>query len=208
MNSTDLENLYIKIDGRISLVAGFTEDLDLIKIIKGCRLKPYSIFTETFTPGTKFEPHWVDEFGNSLKFDGKIPRIQLNSIISENTKISTDLFFGNSIRTTAKNSKLAFIASGVHFDKDIHIVALYGQDEYLRVFIHNKKWSRISPLLLGMNTLHMLYNSMNSILITEMDKRKLDILLHFDVDKCAMTSLPARRDIISRFNNEIITSIF
>lgn len=207
MHSTDLENLYNKIEGHILLIGAYTNDASLIKIIKSCRLKPYSIFTNGFIPGTRFEKHWVDEFGNSLLFDNKTSRIIMNDThIIDHTKISTDLFFGNSINATAKNSKFALVARGKHFEKDIYVVALYGQDEYLRAFIYNGKWSRISPLLLGLDALRELFKNIDSPWITEIDKRRLDFSLHFDVDKCITTSLPPKQSMVLYFDNEIITN--
>jgi len=205
LNNTDLENLYVKIDGSISLVAAFTQDDSFIKIIRSCRLKPYSVFTKDFKPGTRLENHWVDEFGNSLQFEKTVPRILLNDTkISENTKISTDLFHGASINTTADNSSDAFIVSGKFFDKDFYIVAFYGQDEYLRAFIYNKRWTRISPLLLGLNTLRELFRSVGKRM-TEIDKKRLDIVLHFDVERCVATSLPMKEGMPLSFNKEILT---
>lgn len=206
MQSTDLESLYNKIEGHILLVGAYTQDLNLIKIIRSCRLKPYSIFDGSFQPGTRFEKHWVDEFGNSLKFEGKKPRIVLNDTqLIDNTKISTDLFFGNSINKTANNSKFALIAEGKQNDINFHVAAFYGQDEYLRVFMHDKKWCRISPLLLGINTIHELFKNLGSSYIIEIDKKRLD--LHIDIDKCITTSLPPKKDISSYFNDKIITTI-
>ena len=205
MYSTDLESLYTKIDGHILLIAAYTQDQSLIKIIRSCRLKPYSVFTKDFQPGTRFERHWVDEFGNSLQFEGATPRILLNNTqISENTKISTDLFYGASINTTAENSKFAFIVGGKHFEKDFYIVAFYGQDEYLRAFVYNKKWTRISPLLLGLNTLRELFRNVGKRM-TEIDKKRLDIALHFNVEKCIAASLPLKESIPLYFNREILT---
>lgn len=208
MHNIDLENLYNRIEGHILLAGAYIQNPILVKIIKSCRLKPYSIFTGDFKPGTRFEKHWVDEFGNSLKFVGTETHIVLSDTeIMDKTKVSTDLFFGNSIKTTAENSKFALIASGKYFDEKLYLVALYGQDEYFRAFVHNKKWSRISPLLLGMNTLHELHKYIGSQRITEIDKRRLDFVLHFDVDKCIAAPLSAKKNMVSFFNNEIITNI-
>lgn len=205
MNSTDLENLYIKIDGHIRLVGAYTQNDNLVKIIKSCRLKPYSIFTNDFQPGTRFEKHWVDEFGNSLKFKNSDPYIVFNDTqIMENTKIGTDLFFGRSVRTTAQSSNFALVVSGNFLDKNLYMVALYGKDEYLRVFIHDGEWRKISPLTLGLKTLQQLFNNLGSLWVNELDKDKLDIFLNFDVEKCIVTSLPPKQNITSYFDNEII----
>lgn len=208
MHNSDLENLYVKINGHILLLGSYTQDNSIVKIIKSCRLKPYSIFTNDFHPGTRFEKHWVDEFGNSLKFKSTVPHIILGDLkLVDNTKISTDLFFGNSIKTISKNSKFAIIASGKHFDRDIFFAAFYGQDEYIRAFIFNKKWLRASPLLLGINTLHELFKNLNNPWITEIDKKRLDFVPWFEVDKCITTSLPTKQNITSCFEQEEILNI-
>lgn len=203
MRNTDLENFYIKIDGRIRLVSAFTGDDIYTKIIRSCRLKPYSIFNGDFEPGTKFENHWVDEFGNSLRFNGKRHCVILCDTNICNTRISTDLFFGNSIDTVAKNSKTAIIIDCKYFDKNFHLVALYGQDEYLRAFVFNGKWNKTSPLLFGINTIRELFNNINILRTKEIDKEKLDIALCFNVIKCLIVPLQTKLDIPFSFNNEI-----
>lgn len=199
MNSTDLENLYTKIDGHISLVGSYTKNPTYLKIIKSCRLKPYSIFTGDFKAGTRFEKHWVDEFGNSLKFDNNPKILSNDTQLIDNTKISTDLFFGASPNATAKNSKAVFIAGGLFFGKDFHIVAFYGQDEYLRAFTFNDRWSRISPLMLGVNTLQELFKYVEYDSVVEIDRKKLDIVLPFDVEQCIVSPMPMNRGIPPRF---------
>ena len=207
MNNTDLEKLYNKIRNHIQLVEAYTENDGIAKVIKICRLKPYSIFTKNFQPETKFEDHWVDEFGNSLRFENKIPRVELGSTnLLENTKISTDLFFGNFIRKTAENSKSIFIAKGKFFEKDFNVVALYGQDEYLRAFIFYDEWVKVSPLLLGINTLHELSNHIDNIWF-EIDKKDLDFVVHFDIEKCAIISLPVKRRMSLDFDT-ILNNIY
>jgi hypothetical protein len=206
MHNLDLENLYSKIKGHIDLVGAHIEDPILIKIIKSCRLKPYSIFNKGFRFDTKYENHWVDEFGNSLKLINKQIKILLNDTeIINKTNISTDLFFGNSIAMTIKNSKFAFIMQGEYLGKDIYFVALYGQDEYFRCFIHSKKWYRISPLLLGTNSLHEIYKYIDSVRVNEISKDRLDFVIPLDVKRCITTPIPTKQSIVQYFDSEIIT---
>lgn len=182
IKNTDLETLYNKISGRIDLVGTMLGDVDLLpKIIKSCRLKPYSIFSGDYQSKLVFEEYWVDEFGNSLKIKNKIPRIIMNDTqISKNTKISTDLFFGNSTDAIAKNSKCVFIING-KFDKSCYFVSFYGKDEYIRSFFFYEKLARVSPILLGLNTLRELFRNINSVLRRNIDKNKMDLLIKFDV---------------------------
>src|SRR5271165_1274474 len=182
IKNTDLETLYNRIDGRINLVGTYVGDIDLMpKIIRSCRLKPYSIFSGDFQSKIVFEEHWVDEFGNSLKIENKIPKIVMNDTqINKNTKISTDLFFGNSINTIAKNSKCVFIING-EIDKNCYFVSFYGKDDYLRSFFFYEKLARVSPLLLGINTMREFFRNINSVLRRDIDKNKIDLLIKFNI---------------------------
>lgn len=208
MHNSDLEKLYTKINGSINLASAFTGNEYLIKIIKSCRLKPYSIFTETFKPGTRLENHWVDEFGNSLKFENKLYKILMDDpSLLDSTKISTDLFGCNSINKIAKESKTALITRCKHNEKDICFAAFYGQDEYLRAFMFYNKWNRISPLLLGMNTLQTFFNKIDKFGITEIDNKMLDFVLRFKIEKCIIISMPMKQGIKNCFDNETINNI-
>lgn len=208
MYNLDLENLYSRINGHILLIGSYIQNPTITSIIRSCRLKPYSIFKGEFKAGTRFENHWVDEFGNSLKFNGTNPHILVGDTeIVSSTKISTDLFFGNSINKTIENSKFIFIANGKYISEDIYILALYGQDEYFRTFIYNREWFRISPLLLGINTLLELYKHIDILRLTEIDKKRLDFVLNFEIDKCMAASSSLKKDMVSKFNDEIITNI-
>src|SRR5258708_1755722 len=200
MNTIDLENLYVKIRGRISLIGSYIQNENIVDVIKSCRLKPYSIFVGEFKPGTRLEDHWVDEFGNSLKIKDKIPTILLNDpCISENTKISSDLFYGSAINNIAETSKSIFLAQGKYIGSYFCLVAVYCSDEYYRVFAYNGKWNRISPLLLGVNTHYELLKHMGKHYV-EIDKKRLDLLIDFDVEKCALISLPIRSDKLKEFD--------
>jgi hypothetical protein len=206
MKNYDLENIYSKIDNKITLVGSFIGDRIIPQIIKACRLKPYSIFTPKYKQKIKLEKHWVDEFGNSLKLENKIPKIILNDTgIIGATTISTDLFSANSINETICNGKSIFIANGKFCDRDVFLVAVYGQDEYLRAFFYYNGWQRISPLLLGMNTLHEIFNNINKQFLPI--DNQLYFIIKFDIEKCVLANLKRKNDIKSFFNNKIINNI-
>lgn len=207
MQNQDLENLYSKIDNKITLVGSFIGDRIIPQIIKACRLKPYSIFIPKHKSKIKLERHWVDEFGNSLKLQKKALKIILNdTTIINNTSISTDLFFANSINKTICNGKSILIANGKFFDKDVVLAAVYGQDEYLRAFFYYNGWQRISALLLGMNTLHEIFNNINKQFL-QIDNKQLDFITKFDIDKCIIANINRKDNIKSFFNNKIINNI-
>lgn len=199
-----MEYFYKRIDKQIKLIAAYIESPSLIKIIKSCRLKPYTIFSDNFqSSNTKLERHWVDEFGNSLIFEEKISRIIVNDTSTiEYTKTSTDLFFANPIQTTIKNSSFAFVADGNHLDKPFYIIALYGNDEYLRAYIYTTEWNRISPLLLGIKTLNSIFENMNSAWINKIEN--LEHIVGLELKTAVTTMLPTRQDIKDYFNNDII----
>jgi hypothetical protein len=201
MQNSDIEKFYHRIDSHIKLVQSHTGINNISEIIKNCRLKPYNIFTNSFKKELTYENHWADEFGNSLLIENKIPKIILgNTQLPESTKISTDLFFGNSIKSTIDNSKLIFIATGNYFGKDFIFTSLYGNDEYLRTFINYNKWYRVSPLFLGLNTINTILNYKNNSQPIEIDKKQLDFILPLNIKRCVIIALPIKKDIPIHFS--------
>jgi hypothetical protein len=193
IKNTDIETLYNKIDGRINLIGSYIGDPELLpKIIKSCRLKPYSIFSGNHQSKTVFEHHWVDEFGNSLKIEDKTLKIVMNDIqINKNTKISTDLFFGYSIDRVAKNSKCVLVINGEFFDEPCYCAVFYGKDEFLRSFFWYKELTKISPLLLGINTLREFFKNIHNLIKSDIDKNKIDMSIKFNVLDCIVCWEPA-----------------
>jgi hypothetical protein len=185
IKNTDLETFYNRIDGRIQLIGSYLNNSDkLPKIIKSCRLKPYSIFSDHFQNKVVFEPHWVDEFGNSLKIKNKSFNIILNDTeINKNTKISSDLFFGNSIEVIAKNSKCVLVIN-FECNQRCYLVSFYGNDGYLRCFFYYKVIAQISPVLLGINTLVDFFENIHNIIKENINKNKMDLLIKLDVLDC------------------------
>lgn len=181
IKNTDLETLYSKIEKRMDLIGAHLSDVEILPMImKSCRLKPYSIFSNDYQSRTVYEPHWVDEFGNSLKIMNKSCKIILNDVqINKNAKISTDLFFGNSIDSIAKNSECVLLITG-KINAPCYLAAFYGKDKFLRCFFYNKKTIRISPLILGMNTLHGFFINIRSVLKKDINKDQMDLLIKLD----------------------------
>jgi hypothetical protein len=192
IKNTDLETLYNKIGGRIDLIGSHVGDPEILpKIMRSCRLKPYSIFSGNLQSKAIYEPLWVDEFGNSIRLDDKKLKIIMNDTqISKYTKISTDLFLGNSIDIIAKNSKCMLIINGEN-NGSCYFVSFYGKDDYLRCFFFYKELARVSPLLLGINTLQAYFRNIHSVLKTNIDKNKLDLLVKFNVVDCVICWEPA-----------------
>jgi hypothetical protein len=189
----DFETLFNKISGKIKTTASHIKDNGLFPlIVRGCRLRPYSIFQPTVNNSkTKFEYHWVDEFGNSLKVEKAGTNIIMNDVtLDDRVKISSDLFFGTSIDDTAQNSKAVFIVNG-KYDNNCCFLTFYGNDEYLRSFFFFKKMSRVSSLLLGMNTMRELFRNFNSVSHKEINMNKIDLLIKFDVLSCLVCWQPS-----------------
>lgn len=204
MKNIDIENFYKKIAGRTSLIAAYTERPVLEKIIRACRLKPHSVFMDNFRFTTKLENHWVDEFGNSAYIDSTEIKIKLNDLnIHTNSKTSTDLFYGSSVRTTAQKSKFALIASGKFVNDNILIASFYGNDEYIRTFLYNNTWSKVSPLIIGFDALSVFFNNINY----QWNEIKPDFGGMLKIDKCITTAWPTKRDIVSYFDNITIKEI-
>jgi hypothetical protein len=155
INNTDLEKLYNRIDPHIKVISAFYEYDNLYKIIKTCRLKPYCIFTDNFTDRTKYEKHWVDEFGNSILFEKTGIEIIYNDLnLVENTKINTDLFSKRYIKYFIENGKILILINNV--------VCIYGIDEYIRTFyFENGEIERIPPLMLGIDCLKNIFENIN-----------------------------------------------
>lgn len=158
MKNIDLEKFYQKIDKSILLVSAFIGNKILENIIRSCRLKPYSLFSETMGQRTNLERHWVDEYGNSLTIDDTKIKIVLNDLtIEKNTEISTDLFWGRNITYFVDTGKKVYICDD--------IISMYGEDEYLRSFVFEERWVSISPLILGMNNLENIFSDKNVLIL-------------------------------------------
>ena len=197
IKNSDIETIYNRIRSRIDLIGSYMDDTHFLpKIIKSCRLKPYTLFTNDFNSKFVFEPHWVDEFGNSLWIKNKTIKIIINDTqINPNTKISSDLFFANSVDTIARNSKCVMIVNVEH----CNLITFYGKDEYLRTFILNGEIARVSPILLGINSLREYFKSMDSIPPSHINHNNLDLLIKSNIVNCLVSFQPvAWKDHIRR----------
>lgn len=200
MKNRDLENFYSKINGSIKLISAYVQQPNLINIIKACRLKPYSAFSKGFDYKTTFERHWVDEFGNSLILNNKHFNILLNDLnINENTNISSDLFFGRSLKETIKYSKLIMIVSGKYDDKDFCLLGLFGEDEYLNTFMFSDKWFKVSSLFFGIRALNQLFRNVDKRNIVQINHKNIKLELECEIACGITTKLPAIGSI-----NEIV----
>jgi len=162
MKSPSLDKFYTLIDKHVLLAEGYTEIKELSFLIKSCRLKPYDYLIS----GNKklmLHRHWVDEFGNSL-YIGTNKRLKItygDLSVDKQKIISTDLYYGLSVSTAVKFSKLVHLL--IAHDEDYGkcaILTCLGIDNYFRTFtLLDGEWSAASPLILGINNLkNIIYN--------------------------------------------------
>jgi hypothetical protein len=196
MHTADIEKFYSKIDDGINLVKTHTRNKSFSKIIKACRLKPHSIFTNNFNE-KKLENFWADEFGNALRFKNKSPYIVLNDIeVCSNAKISTDLFFGNSFEKLSESAKSIIIIEG----DASNCICFYGTDEYFRAFNYAFKAERISSLCLGIKLLNEFFNKINFNAICEIDKNIInDCMLQCAVSRCIISPWPTKSNEVGSY---------
>lgn len=148
MYNISLEQFYKRINGKINLVSGYLQDKSYKFIIKSCRLKPTTVFSNQFSFQTSLENEWVDEFGNSLQIENRKARIALYS--KKYNCITTDLYRYENINTILKLSRLACV--GLRQNGDSCLLCL-GLDNYFRCFFIDENIKTISPLVIGLEVI-------------------------------------------------------
>ena len=160
MRSPSLEWLHAKIEKSIKLAPAYTGIDELEFIIKSCRLKPYDYVFKERKNQTILYDWWFDEFGNSLFLNGKKPSLTYNDLKLDRKKIvSTDLYFGLSLKKIAKMSKLVHIIAGKDDDEyqDFYLITFFGIDDHLRSYLYMyNEWQQVSPMLMGLKNLKFL----------------------------------------------------
>lgn len=150
MRNLSLEQVYKRINKKILIVGGYTEDKSIINIIKSCRLKPISIFNGNFNPNNALETIWVDEFDNNIEIKNKKAKINLNTRQIQQT--TTDIFKNETISFIVEHSSLACV--GLYPDSQNFILLLKGTDNYLRSYTYLDNQLLIcSPLFVGLKVL-------------------------------------------------------
>lgn len=160
MKTQSLENIYSKINKQISLVESYTEIKDLSFIIKSCRLKPYDYVFKKKNHNLVLNKWWFDEYGHSLKLNGKRLEIIYNDLnLNQENIVNTDLYSGLSINKVLKISKLVYICYGLDEDfyNPFYHINFLGVDNFLRsyLYLYNDVDS-IAPLSLGLKNLKVL----------------------------------------------------
>lgn len=149
MRNVSLDQFNKRIKNKIAVVGGYLEDRSICAIIKSCRLKPLSAYSDNFDLATKLETVWVDEFNNVMEIRKKKLKIHFNY-----TKIpitTTDLFRYETVKFIAQHSHYACI--GIYPSKKNCIVLFVGSDNYFRCYNVGEDIKLVSPLCVGMKLL-------------------------------------------------------
>ena len=205
MSNTDLQHYYAKYSKSVLLAEGFTEFKGLSFIIKACRLKAINHFFEK-RDNNNLKLDWFDEFGNTLHIR-KTKKIKIfygNTDININKIISTDFYYGLSLAKVVKMSNLAFIMTGVDddFHEDFFLITLLGMDSYLRSYLYMYgDLQQVSPLIIGMQNLQMIYNNQNIRLFKRV---RGEPFVPCQKHKSWLTSLPVHNGLKKLINNSIV----
>lgn len=154
MRNVSLDQFYRKINKKILLIGGYTEDKSIVDIIKSCRLKPISVFSNYFDSSAVLDTVWVDEFNNNVEIKKKKLRVNLNARTLQTT--TTDIFRNETMEFLISHSSLACI--GLYPDSQNFILLLKGTDNYFRCYsCQNNELSVTSPLIVGLKVLRQCF---------------------------------------------------
>lgn len=151
MHNFSLDQYYRRINKKIEVVGAHLEDSLLPPLIRRCRLKPITVFSDTYNPEKVYENVWVDEFGQYiLAIDKNTIRITDNDIPIPTH--CTDIYRNETIDFLVKHSKFACV--GLFPEADHFILLLGGTDKYFRCYTHfNNEFKIVSPLMIGLKLL-------------------------------------------------------
>jgi hypothetical protein len=120
-------------------------------------MKPIEIvIDERFDFSTHMVNEWIDEFGFVLMVEKAKWSIEFTN---DYELISTDLFFGRSLRDTLNISRTILVKT----EKNSSFIVCYGRDEFMRAFrVDDAGVSRIAPLSIGVGVLSILSDNANT----------------------------------------------
>ena len=198
IKNTSYKDFVNKIERHIKIISGYLEDNLYFNIIKGCRLKPISVFSKNFSYKSFFENIWIDEFGNTLNIKEKT--ITENDTNYKFKLIKTDLWFGRDIIEILDHSAVAYVCVGITNNKKTYEVLCLGLDYFLRGFIISPDERKVyPPLLFKERNIRSLYVNLKTNNIIKLEKDKYNSI--FKYDSCDGLIIPK-----SKFNyltNEI-----
>jgi len=142
-----LEQFNKKIAKKILLVGAYTNNKFLPNIIKNCRLKPETVFSQTFNSKSGLETKWVDEFADKY-LEIKNKKIKIQNQQHKFPNVSTDIFKNETINFIIEHSQS--ICIGLIPESTNFILLSRGTDNYFRCYINeNDQLNIISPLTVG-----------------------------------------------------------
>lgn len=189
MRNISLNQFYKKIKNKIALVGGYIEDKSICHIIKSCRLKPITIFSNHFSFDTSLETIWVDEESSHI-IEIKKKKAKIQPCTASVPHISTDLFKNETNEFIINHSKFACI--GLFPDTTNFILLLMGTDNYFRCYdcVDDTVTYR-TPLIVG---LKILKHCVNMKPITYFKKLTIKSeLKELDKVEWFITTLPASK---------------
>lgn len=173
------------------LIEAHTEQKNLAKVFKMCRLKPSQILFDNSKEKLKVYKIWVDEFRNSISIINKKVILKYNDL-SFKKVISTDMYYNLSIDKIAKISTFAFCIYGKTDDnEDCCLITFLGMDNYLRTFLYLDEWVQVSPLLNGIENLLFISNKIKVRRMANFKNRK-GAVLPCASPKAWLTCLPCK----------------
>jgi hypothetical protein len=196
-NSLSLDEFYIRHEKGLKLAEIFTEHKNLAKILKACRLKPYSVISDTKEKRQTLNRVWIDDWGNTLKFDLKKQiSIILNDLKNNRNKIiATDLYSNIGLLKTIKFADKIYLCLGKNEENKVEItISCLGIDEYLRSFYFDEEWISIPPIMLGISNLSNIFEQTENYKKFE---NKENLPIPCLEPESYLISLPANQEIIS-----------
>jgi hypothetical protein len=205
MRARNLDSIYVEIEKCIALVQAYTEIEGISTLIKICRLKPYKMAKINKRNLARVNLHrwWIDEDGNSLRLDGKQPKIVFNDLAINRDRLNcTDLYAGLPLHKVYRMSKSMLLLTGKEKDshQDVCAIALWGIDDYLRTFVLlDGRWNTLPSLYLGVPLLLHIANS-NDLETWREIKMKETIIVPCERQAVWLTSLPIADELKQNLN--------
>jgi hypothetical protein len=145
-------------------------------IIKSCRLKPFTYVFEEKSKRLNLYRKWFDEFGNLLNInnDRTVSIVLHPPSLQKSGIINTDLYAGLSVGKITKISRSIHLCHGsTELSKNFWFLTLLGTDNYLRTYFSYEDTNlAVSPLLLGLNNLHDIFQHQNANYLAHWNDKK------------------------------------
>lgn len=199
MKNLNLKSFYDKIIRNLKVALGYTEIDGLDFIIRASRLKPFDYFFNNLRQKVVLHRTWFDEFGNTFNIN-KNKNIE---IIKGDTRLinynipCTDLYYGLSLDKIFKISSLVQIIVGKFEENEYYFLNFLGIDNYFRTFIiYKDQIIKISPLELGFDNLHQMYENRKIRYFLKCKLKKINFPDPCEKAESWISYIPVHRDFI------------